>query len=299
MTRGKKIRFIYNPNSGLIHPINFIRKMIDQYFPPNLCEYEIKMTEQKGHAKILAKQAVDEEFDIVVAVGGDGTVNEVASSLINTHVLFGIIPVGSGNGLARGLGIPLMVRKAVKLITVGSVRTIDVGVANDQYFFTASGFGFDAAVGKRFEESKIRGPAPYYIAGVKEFFAYKQPEFKIVFNGYKIKVKALLVAVVNVRQYGNNAIIAPHALPDDGLLDLCIIRSVKFLPTVIHLPKLFTGNIEKAPYVEHYQGTEFKIVRERADVYHCDGEIYETTDEKVNISVIPGALKVIVRNQLF
>jgi len=299
MARGKKIRFIYNPNSGLIHPIAYIRRLIERYFPPNLCEYDIVLTEGIGHATELAKAAVEASCDIVVAVGGDGTVNETASALLNTKCHFGIIPIGSGNGVARGLGIPLLIRKAVRLITIGNIRKIDVGTVDNKYFFATSGFGFDAAIGKKFSEYKVRGPAPYYLAGVKEFFTYKQPEFKIKFDKKKIKVKALLVAVVNVKQYGNNAIIAPQAVPDDGLLDLCIIRSVKFIPTMLHLPKLFLGQIEKAPYVEFYQGKSFTISREKADIYQLDGEVYEGENKKMTVSVIPKALNVIVNNTQF
>ena len=296
MAEGKKIRFIYNPIAGLVHSINSMRRIIDRYFPVNLCEYNFTTTEGKGHATQLAKEAVEQGYDMVVAIGGDGTVNEIATPLMNKKTWFGIIPAGSGNGLARGLGIPINVRKAIKLITVGKLRTIDVGKANDKYFFTTSGFGFDAMVGKRFDEGKMRGPAPYYIAGVKEFFTYKHSEFKILFDGKKIKVKALLVAVANIRQYGNNAIIAPNAKPDDGLLDLCIVRSVKFLPTLMHLPKLFSGQIQKAPYVELYQGKEFEIIREKTDVYQLDGEVYEEEQKLIKVSIIPNALNVIVND---
>lgn len=299
MAQGKKIRFIYNPNSGLIHPITYVRRLIERYFPSNLCSYDIKTTEGIGHATTLAKEAVSEACDIVVAIGGDGTVNEIASALMNTDLHFGIIPIGSGNGLARGLGIPLLLGKAVRLITTGSVRAIDVGLANGRHFFTTSGFGFDAAIGKKFGEYKMRGPAPYYLAGVTEYFSYKQPEFKITCDNKKIKVKALVVAVVNVKQYGNSAIIAPHAIPDDGLLDLCIIRSVKLLPTVLHLPKLFTGQIEKAPNVEFYQGRNFTIVRDKSDVYQLDGEVIDEKEEKIQITIVPKGLKVIVNNAEF
>jgi len=296
MAEGKKIRFVFNPRAGMVHPVNYVQRLLNRYFPINLCTYDFKITEGKGHAKLLTREAVDNGYDIVVSIGGDGTINEVASALVHTNTWFGIVPIGSGNGLARSLGIPLHIRRAIQLITTGSIRTIDVGKANDNFFFATSGFGFDAIVGKRFEETKMRGPAPYYLAGFKEFFTYKQPEFKIDFNGNKLKIKALLVAVANVRQYGNNAIIAPNAVPDDGLLDLCIIRSVKFLPTLLHLPKLFTGQIQKAPYVELYQGTDFEIHRESPGVYHLDGETFDEPEKQITISILPKSLNVIVNN---
>jgi diacylglycerol kinase (ATP) len=296
MTPAKKIRFIYNPNSGFIHPSVVLKKLIARFFPKNLCEYDFINTEFKGHAKLLAQEAVQKNYDIVVAIGGDGTLNETASALVNTPTWFGIVPLGSGNGLARDLGIPFIIRSAVKLITLGCIRTIDAGEVNGKYFFTTAGFGFDAVVGKKFEESKMRGPAPYFLAGITEFSNYDQAEYTIRFEGHEIKTKALLVAVANVRQYGVNAIIAPSARPDDGLLDLCIVHSTTFLPIVIHLPKLFTGNIEKMPNVEFYQSKEFHIQRDRGDVYSLDGEIFSELLNEIRISVIPKALNVIVND---
>jgi len=296
MAQGKKIIFIYNPHSGMIHPVNFIRRLIDRYFPSNLCDYEFLVTERKGHAKQIAKKAVALGYDIVVAIGGDGTVHEVASELVGTDVWFGIVPLGSGNGFARGLGIPMSIRQAIRLITYGNIRKIDVGRANEYYFFTTSGFGFDAILGQRFNKGKTRGPVPYYVAGVREYFFYKQPEFTIIFDGVSRQYRALLVAVANVRQYGNNAIIAPEAVPDDGLLDLCIIRSIKFFQTIMQLPKLFTGHIQKSPYVEMYQGKYFEIIRSTPDIYCLDGEVYKAARKKISVSVLPQALNVIVND---
>lgn len=283
----------------MLHPIYVISRLIERYFPKNLCEYDIATSQRKGHAFELALGAVDKGYDMVVAIGGDGTVNEIASTLVNTDVQFGIIPIGSGNGLARGLGIPLNPIRAVRVLTIGSERRIDVGSVKGHYFFTTAGFGFDAVLGKKFDESKTRGPAPYYVAGVKEYFAYEQPEFEVEINGEIRKSRALLVAVANVRQYGNNAIIAPNAVPDDGVLDLCFIRSMKFIPTIFHLPKLFTGHIGKAPSVELFQGKEFIIRRKSPKVFSLDGEVFENEDEKIVVSIIPKALNVIVNDVNF
>jgi len=125
MGRGKHIKFIYNPHSGLIHPEQQIRRIISEYFPGNLCYYDLNITERRGHAYEIAKDAVKEGYDIVVAIGGDGTVNETASGLVNSETTLGIIPNGSGNGLARGLGIPISIRRAAKLITTGQSRKIE------------------------------------------------------------------------------------------------------------------------------------------------------------------------------
>ncbi len=298
MGRGKHIKFIYNPRSGLIHPEQFIRKIIADYFPQNLCHYDFSITEGKGHAYEIAKQAVKAGYDIVVAIGGDGTVNEIASGLVNSAASLGIIPNGSGNGLARGLGIPISIRRAAKIVTTGKTRSIDVGQIADRYFFVIAGLGLDAKIGKRFDESKMRGPAPYYIAGFREFFRYHEPEYKIKFDGQTIKTRALVVAVANTKQYGNNAIIAPNAKPDDGLLDLAIIQPTSFVSAMYYLPTLFTGHIDRAPFTRIYRATKFEIHREFPAPYTLDGEVFEG---KIPLKVImlPKALKVIVNDVNF
>lgn len=295
MGKGKLIKFIYNPRSGLIHPEHLIRKIIAYYFPSNLCDYDFSITQERLHAYEIARQSVKEGYDIVVAIGGDGTVNETASGLVNSDTVLAIVPNGSGNGLARGLGIPISIRRAAKLITTGKTRSIDVGQIGDRYFFVIAGLGLDAMIGKRFENGKFRGPAPYYIAGVREFFHYHEPEYKIKFDGQTIRIRALVVAVANTKQYGNNAIIAPYAKPDDGLLDLAIIERTNFVSTIYYLPTLFTGRIDRAPFTKIYRATKFEIFREFPAPYTLDGEVFEGQIH-LTITMLPKALKVIVND---
>ena len=295
MGKGKNIRFIFNPKSGLIHPVQYIKKAIEYYFPKNLCSYDFNITMGKNHAYELACEAVEKGYDIVVAIGGDGTVNETASGLVNSDTSLGIIPIGSGNGFARGLGIPLMIRRAARMITVGQYRAIDVGQIGDRYFFVIAGLGFDAVIGKRFEDGKIRGPAPYYLAGLTEFFRYHAPLYIIKFDNRVIRTNALVVAIANIKQYGNNAIIAPNAKPDDGLFDLAIIQQTNLVETVYYLPTLFTGNIDKTPYTKIYRATKFQITREFPAPYTLDGEVYDG-EKCVTVTMLPKALKVIVND---
>ncbi|MBN2010511.1 diacylglycerol kinase family lipid kinase [candidate division KSB1 bacterium] len=294
MGKGKRIQVIYNANAGLIHPIQLVRRLINFHFPKNLCHVDLRLTKRRGHASDLAKFAVQTKCDIIIAIGGDGTINEIASELVNTRVWFGIIPMGSGNGFARSMGIPLNLFRAFSNITRGEVKQVDVALANDRYFFTTSGFGLDAMIGKRFDEGKIRGAAPYYVAGMREIMHFQPSQYEIRFGDKVLKRKAILVAVANMKQYGINAIIAPHAKPDDGELDLCIVSGDKLLPAMIHLPKLFTGQIDKAPHVELYRHAEFKIIREKAEVYHLDGEVIHQKEKEINVSVLPKALNLIV-----
>jgi diacylglycerol kinase (ATP) len=298
MGRGKSIKFIYNPHSGLIHPEQFIRRMIAYYFPGNLCSYDFNKTEGKEHAHEIARDAAKQGYDIVVAIGGDGTVNETASGLVNSDTALGIMPNGSGNGLARGLGIPISIRRAAKIITTGQIRSIDVGQIGAQHFFVIAGLGLDAMIGKRFEEGKIRGPAPYYVAGVREFFRYHEPEYDIKFEGQTVRTRALVVAIANTKQYGNNAIIAPNARPDDGLLDLAIIEPTSFVSAVYYLPSLFTGRIDRAPFTQIYRATKFEIYREFSAPYTLDGEVFEGKNH-ISVTMLPRALKVIVNDVNF
>jgi len=294
MGTGKKIRIIYNTKSGLIHPIQLVKRLIGFHFPKNLSHVELSLTEYRRHAAELARDAVVSGFDIVVAIGGDGTINEVASQLVNTNVWLGTIPMGSGNGFARSMNIPLNLFRAFRNITRGDVQLIDVAIANNRYFFTTAGFGLDAMIGKRFDDSKVRGPAEYYVASVKERFNFEPSDYEIQFGDQSLKRKAIIVAVANMNQYGINAIIAPHAEPDDGKLDICIVNGDKLFPAMYHLPKLFTGQIDKAPSVELYQHTEFKVIREKPEVYHLDGEVIHQKEKEIKVSVLPKALNVLV-----
>ncbi|UCE04604.1 MAG: diacylglycerol kinase family lipid kinase [bacterium] len=295
MGSGKHIKFIYNPRSGLIHREQLIRKVIANYFPSNLCYYDFHITQGKWHAYEIAREAVKYGYDIVVAIGGDGTVNETASGLVNSTTMLAIIPNGSGNGLARGLGIPISIRRAAKLITTGKTRSIDVGQIDNRFFFVIAGLGLDAMIGKRFEKGKLRGPAPYYIAGFKEFFRYHEPEYEIKFDGQTIRKRALVVAIANMKQYGNNAIIAPHAKPDDGFLDIAIIEPTSFVSAIYYLPTLFTGRIDRAPFIRIYRATKFEIHREFPAPYTLDGEVFEGKTH-LTITMLPKALKVIVND---
>ncbi|MCI0494795.1 diacylglycerol kinase family lipid kinase [candidate division KSB1 bacterium] len=292
---GKHIRFIYNPRSGIIHPEQMIRRIITESFPCNLCDYDFHVTQEKYHAFNLAKEAVDQGYDIVVAIGGDGTVNETACALVNSGVHLGIMPNGSGNGLARGLGIPLSIRRSAKLITTGKVRPIDVGKMENHYFFVTAGFGFDAVIGKRFEDGRMRGPAKYYAIGVREFFRYNVVQYQIKFENHQINTSALVVAVANVREYGNNAIIAPNARPDDGFLDLAIIEQTSLASALYHLPFLFTGRIDRTPFTKIYRATNFEIDREFPAPLTLDGEVH-MGGTRFHVTMIPNALNVIVRD---
>jgi len=292
-----KVKFIHNPKSGLLQAPVLLRKAIELSFVGAQFVYDFSETQYKGHGFDLATQAIKDGYDTVVAVGGDGTVNEVASALLHTDINLGIIPVGSGNGLARGVHIPLALRRACRLLIDGQVRTIDAGRIEGQPFFIVTGVGLDAIIGKLFDDQKLRGPLPYFTIGFREFMFYRPEVFIIKFNGKQVAVPALLVTIANQRGWGAGAVIAPHAEPDDGLLDICIIKRVNFLYALFHLPKIFFGKIDKVRKYERYQAKEIQIIRERPGPFHYDGEPRDA-DTILNVSVDPKALKIIVPKEV-
>lgn len=289
----KKVLFIRNPKSGILRTHKLIRKAVERNFANSQFDYKFIETEYKGHAHELAKKAVANGYDIVVAIGGDGTTNEIGSALLNTDTLLGVIPLGSGNGLARGLHIPLSPLRAARTLREGKVKTIDAGIIEDRIFFIVTGFGFDAVIGKTFNEQNIRGLIPYFTIGFREYAAYKPEVFILKFDGKQVAVPALFVTIANFRGWGGGAVISPDAKYDDGLLDICAIHRTSWLYIVANLYKLFTGGVVKLRKYSRYQAKSVEIIRERSGPYHYDGESTEG-GATLHASIIPNALKVIV-----
>jgi YegS/Rv2252/BmrU family lipid kinase len=290
----ERVKLIFNPKAGALRHSHVVLRIVDHCLRRAPFRYQVYHVEYKDHAVELASAAEREGFDAVVVVGGDGTVNAAARGLLHSRLPLGVIPVGSGNGFARGLGIPVSIRRSCQLLLEGAtIRTIDAGRIRDRYFFVVTGLGFDAVVGKLFDDQSLRGPLPYFYLGVKEFFSYEPETFILRFDDRQITVPALLVTIANTQQWGNGAIIAPHARPDDGLLDVCVIHKVNLAQALFHLPKLFTGKIDKVRHYENYRSTEVEIVRERPGYFHVDGEPVEGGTH-LRVTIDPKALRVIV-----
>ncbi len=289
----RKIKFIHNPKSGFIRSPRLIRRIIERALIGAPFKYDFSETKHKGHAHQIAKEAVEQGYDAVVAVGGDGTANEIAAALMHTGVPMSIVPIGSGNGLARGLGIPISVRRSVRLLLKGQTHQIDAGCIENRYFFVVTGVGFDALIGKLFDDRSLRGPLPYFTIGFREFLFYRPEVFVLRFNDQQIVAPALLVTIANTKQWGNGVIIAPQAEPDDGMLDICIIHRVKFFYALYHFPKLFTGKIDKIRKYERYRAVALEIIREKPGPFHVDGEPHEA-GTTLRVSVEHNALTVVV-----
>ncbi len=293
--KSKEILFILNPVSGLQRNKKSIEYLIHREFKNHsTIDYQIVYTEYAGHASVLAKEAAQKGMHTVVAVGGDGTMNEVASGLVGTDTALGLIPRGSGNGYARSLKIPLNVTEAIETLKYGNIRKVDVGKVNQYYFFNVMGVGFDAYIGAKFQDFGLRGPIPYFYIGVKGWFQYDFEAFTIRFEDRVLHLRPLIVAVANTPQYGMSALIAPNAKIDDGILDLCILEKMKTIQALPRLHRLFDGTIEKVPFYKHYSVKEVTIEREKdKGLFHTDGEP-RMGGKELKISVLPLALKVIV-----
>jgi len=289
----KKIRIIRNPKSGIVRSQNLVKKSIDLTLVQAPFDYDYFETEYQGHASELAKEAVQENYDAVIAVGGDGTMNEIASQLVFTDTALGLIPLGSGNGLAISMGIPLTPLRAARLLMQGQIKTIDAARIDEHLYFIVAGMGFDAIIGKEFNKQETRGLLPYFKIGFQVFSSYKPEVFILKFNDKQIAVPALFVVIANQKGWGGGAKISPDAKPDDGLLDICAIHRAPAWYVLLNLPRLFFGNIEKMRRYVRYQAKSVEIIREKAGPVTYDGEIFDGP-QVLKSEILPQALKMIV-----
>jgi YegS/Rv2252/BmrU family lipid kinase len=286
-----KARVIVNPISGRgRHPQDDISDL-NRIFSEHGIESQVICQAKRGEATLLAREAVAEGFDTVVAVGGDGTINEVVCGLVNSGVPLGIVPAGSGNGLAREFGISLKLREACETIIHGDTREVDVGIMNDRFFLGTAGIGYDALLVQIFEErwANRRGVLPYFYVAIKGFFKHKPSSMHLRFNNRQLTVVPKLVTVANTTQFGGRAIIAPQAKPDDGLLDVCIIHNLSFLKAFYHWPKLFMGCIDRMPQWVCYRTAAVEILSDLPMPVQVDGESVQESSH-LKIRLLPRAL---------
>lgn len=288
----KKILFIVNPISGG-RDKKKIPGLIEEFLNKDIFDYRISYTEKVEHGYMLAKAAVKDQYEIIVAVGGDGTVNEVAKAIINSKIILGIIPYGSGNGLARSLKIPLDIIGAIKCLNNLTVDTIDSASLNTHFFFNVAGSGFDAHISQSFASNKIRGFVGYVRTTFKELRNYVPQLYKINIDGKIIEKRAFIVSIANSSQYGNNAHIAPRADVKDGWLDVVVVKPIKWYKIPILASRMFTKTAESSKYVEIYKAKKIFIEREYEAAIHLDGEPrLEMKD--LSIEIIPLSINVII-----
>ena len=293
----KRILFIINPISGVGRQ-RVIEKNAEAILDKSKCSYFFTYTQHKLHAREIAKKEAP-HYDIIVAVGGDGTVNEIASAIVGTSCSMAIVPTGSGNGLARCLGIPINIKKAINLIQSGSSQKMDVLSCNNNYFVNVGGIGFDAEVGHQFDVAPRRGMISYIKITLENLLHFKPQQFTIEINGTSTTVEALLVCFANSNQWGNNIKIAPKSSPIDGVIDIVALKKFPFYQALFVGLRLLTGTILKSKYIEYHQAHEVKISNDSIPLkYHLDGEPMISVDKTLHFFVHPQNLSVIVKKKL-
>jgi diacylglycerol kinase (ATP) len=291
-TTRKNILFIINPISGTgKHRI--VETIIDQELDKSKFNPQIVYTDSPGQATLLCREAVEHGTEVIVAVGGDGTVNEIGQELVGTKSSLGIIPTGSGNGLARHLKIPSNSKKAIRVINQYKIHKIDTATINDKVFLSIAGIGYDAFVAKKFSKAARRGFFSYFRIVSGEYPSYKPRKYVLNIDGKTITRKALLIAFANSNQFGNNASIDPQAAIDDGFIDLCILRRIPLLLIPFYVPLLFTKMFHKTQYIEIIHAKEATITRKKGKTMHFDGDPI-TMGKTLEMKVNPLSLNVII-----
>jgi YegS/Rv2252/BmrU family lipid kinase len=290
------VRVIHNPRAGVASE-RAVRAL--RGARPDWGEGVLRSTQREGHARELAREAVADGAELVLAVGGDGTVNEVAEGLLDSETTLGVIPVGSGNGLARTLGIPLDPRRALEALEQGVQRRMDVGSLNGRPFLNVAGVGFDAAVGLAFQErgqrGGRRGTAAYVRLALAQLLSYEARKWIIETPGERRQARAFLVAIVNGRQYGAGALIAPEARLNDGKLDVIVVEEAPKVELLLNVPRLFLGSLRRSRRC-HWLATS-SLVLQGEGPHHRDGEPAAGAGAgagRLEVSVLPRALRILV-----
>jgi YegS/Rv2252/BmrU family lipid kinase len=286
----KKIAFIINPISGGKSKVQ-LPELIEQHLDRAQFSYQLCHTEFVGHAKKLVRDLLP-DTDLFVAVGGDGTVNEIASVLVGSDKYLGIIPMGSGNGLATFLGIPFQVKEALELINQFNFTRIDSATLNGHPIFNVSGIGFDAQISTRFARDKTRGLWGYIRNTFAEVLKYRPQWYILKLDGKTIQRKAFMISLANSSQYGNNAHISPNASLTDGLLDICVVKPFPLYMFPVLSYRMFSKTADRSAYLEIFKIKEALIQRDVPGPVHLDGEPIELEAE-LHIVVNPASLNVI------
>lgn len=310
MSDNKRIVFIVNPISGVTGK-RMVLRLIETKLDKEKYDYDIISTKYQGHAIEIAREAADQGVDIVCAIGGDGTVNEVATALIHTKTALAIIPCGSGNGLARHLHIPVDALGAIELINEGNIQPMDYGIVNGHPFFCTCGVGFDAFISMKFAQAGKRGPLTYIENVLKNGLTYNPETYDVELIGVKYSsvdevkaadgeknvgdveishtYKAYLISAANASQYGNNVYIAPQASVRDGLMDVTILEPFGVLEAPIVSFQLLNGTIDKNSLIKTFRCKKVVIHRSKSGPIHYDGDPIETGND-VEAHIVPDGL---------
>jgi YegS/Rv2252/BmrU family lipid kinase len=288
----EKIAYIINPISGITDK-KTIADYIDKTTDTSRFDAEIYYTKRVNDGFRQAKEYVADGFNRVIAVGGDGTVNEVGRGLLGSDAALGIIPLGSGNGFARHLKISLNYQKATLTAQNGTIISSDHGMLNGREFFCTAGTGFDAQVGQRFAQAGRRGFVSYAQASFMEYIHYSPQNYRITIDGTTFSRRAFMITCANTSQWGYNAYIAPDASLNDGLIDIVIVSPFSFVVAPIIGLRVFTKSLYNSRNIEVYRAREATIERDKAGCVHLDGEPLNE-GRVLKIHAVAGQLKIIV-----
>lgn len=288
----KRIVFIMNPISGTQNKAG-IPELIERTLDYEQFSYELRLTEHAGHASEIANEAKEQGVDIVVAIGGDGTVNEVARAIVHSNTALGIMPCGSGNGLARHLLLPMNLKKSIEILNRCEIHELDYGIINGHAFFCTCGMGFDAFVSQKFAEAGKRGPITYVENVLREGLKYKPETYEIQDEQGTTRAKAFLISCANASQYGNNAYIAPQASMSDGLLDVIIMEPFDVLEAPQISIEMFNKTLDKNSKIKTFKCQRLHIHRKQPGFIHYDGDPV-MTDADVDIELKPKGIRVVV-----
>ena len=290
----KNIAFIVNPISGT-KTKNRVAKFIRELLDPQLFAPTLVVTEYAGHATQLAQQFALQEYYAVVAVGGDGTVNEVACGLLGSNTALGIIPNGSGNGFARHLDISNRMNRAIEMLNSSEVIHVDYGLVNDIPFFSTFGVGFDAVVAHDFADSS-RGFKGYVQSIFKDLFQYKPESYHLEGEGIDLTTTAFLINFANAGQWGYDAYIAPKASVQDGWLDVAVVTEFPMTAAAGLALSLFTKDIDENLHMNTLRAKEITLTRENEGAVHIDGTPTQMGKE-LHVKIVEDGLKVLVKKR--
>jgi len=288
----KNITFIVNPFSGNSSKTN-LEEVIKSNLDLNIYNYKIAPTQYAGHATELSKIAAEQGSDVVVAVGGDGSVNEVAQSLLHTNTILAVLPGGSGNGFAMHLGLGRNIVKAIKTINTGTVKIIDTCIVNGRFFINVAGIGFDARIAYMTKQNSKRGFIPYFKTTLREAKSFKPVLLEIEIDGDKKVGEYAMAAVANATMFGYYFTIAPTARLDDGLLDLVLIKKASIWKYITSAYRFLNKTLDKSNLSEFYQGKHIKIKLLQNDYFHVDGEGM-IAEKEMEFKIVPQSLRVLV-----
>ncbi|MCE5248847.1 YegS/Rv2252/BmrU family lipid kinase [bacterium] len=290
-----RVLIIANPIIGINKEKREILNVLSSRISRNGGNVDITYTMKPGLGKVYSSRAALEGYDAVYAAGGDGTINDVASGLVKRPTPLGIIPLGTGNGLARSLGIPLQTDRLIEMLLAHKTTLIDVGKISSRFFVATAGIGYDAMIAHDFnkQHTPFRHLYKYFWVGIKNYFVQPSEKLVLFVDGTEMHRKVFALTIANVSQYGGGAVIAPQAGPQSGSLIAVLVPKLNMFKAIPAVLKLFTGSVNTLKDIEFLEFKNLKIKRAKPGFFHVDGEVFEGS-ATLNVTVIPGALKVIV-----